>query len=68
MSIIKLNEPMKRIIVVLVLCLSPVWAFGTGVMDSLVSISGYVSDYEGNPIEACDVCLLYADFKTAYSE
>lgn len=58
---------MKRITIALVLCLSPVLAFSAGVVDSLVSISGCVSDYEGNPIEGCDVRLLYADFKTAYN-
>ena len=31
-----------------------------------ITISGQVTDFEGNPIDNCTVALYHADFKTAY--
>ena len=54
----------KRLSVFLFLCILGINLFAQN--ENTITISGQVTDFDGNPIDSCDVELMYKDFSSAY--
>jgi len=54
----------KRLSLFLFVCILGINLFAQN--ENTITISGQVTDFDGNPIDSCDVELMYKDFSSAY--